>query len=337
MAEVASSPLLVCSECSVCVHAHCYGVAQPMSATEPWKCDRCAQLAASVDCCLCSLRGGALKQTVEGRWAHLLCALLVPEVHVGEGPTRSPVDVRHITPQRARLRCWYCHKLRDLLGRPSETGACIQCTSGRCTTAFHVTCAHAAGVSFETYDWPLPVFVTCTKHANSPNPKRVQAGELPPVAVGSRVVAKHKNGRYYWGRVRGTHSQDLYSVDFEDHSSSNNLLPEDIVSRDCVLLGPPSPGELVSVRWTDGKLYQSVFKSCTSTTLYTVVFEDESELNSKREAIYAEGEELPKRVKSRLSSATEGQHTDLFKELPVEGRRKRVGTARYHTDDFMLL
>ncbi|CAN8027863.1 unnamed protein product [Ixodes persulcatus] len=348
MSEVASSPLLVCSECSVCVHAHCYGVAQSMSTTEPWKCDRCVQLAASVDCCLCSLRGGALKQTVEGRWAHLLCALLVPEVHVGEGPTRSPVDVRHITPQRARLRCWYCHKLRDLLGRPSETGACIQCTSGRCTTAFHVTCAHAAGVSFETYDWPLPVFVTCTKHANSPNQKasfpfglclhsRVQAEELPPVAVGSRVVAKHKNGRYYWGRVRGTHSQDLYSVDFEDHSSSNNLLPEDIVSRDCVLLGPPSPGELVSVRWTDGKLYQSVFKSCTSTTLYAVVFEDESERNFKREAIYAEGEELPKRVKSRLSSATEGQHTDLFKELPVEGRRKRVGTARYHTDDIVLL
>ncbi|KAM7287393.1 lysine-specific demethylase 4A [Ixodes scapularis] len=337
MSEVASSPLLVCSECSVCVHAHCYGVEQPVSTTEPWKCDRCAQQAASVDCCLCTLRGGALKQTVEGRWAHLLCALLVPEVHVGEGPTRSPVDVRHITPQRARLRCWYCHKLRDLLGRPSETGACIQCTFGRCTTAFHVTCAHAAGVSFETYDWPLPIFVTCTKHANSPNQKRDLAGELPPVAVGSRVVAKHKNGRYYWGRVRSTHSQDLYSVDFEDHSSSNNLLPEDIVSRDCVLLGPPSPGELVSVRWTDGKLYQSIFKSCTSTTLYTVVFEDESERNSKREAIYAEGEELPKRVKSRLSSATEGQHTDLFKELPVEGRRKRVGTARYHTDDIVLL
>ncbi|EEC10206.1 jumonji domain-containing protein, putative [Ixodes scapularis] len=348
MSEVVSSPLLVCSECSVCVHAHCYGVEQPVSTTEPWKCDRCAQQAASVDCCLCTLRGGALKQTVEGRWAHLLCALLVPEVHVGEGPTRSPVDVRHITPQRARLRCWYCHKLRDLLGRPSETGACIQCTFGRCTTAFHVTCAHAAGVSFETYDWPLPIFVTCTKHANSPNQKasspfglclhfRDLAGELPPVAVGSRVVAKHKNGRYYWGRVRSTHSQDLYSVDFEDHSSSNNLLPEDIVSRDCVLLGPPSPGELVSVRWTDGKLYQSIFKSCTSTTLYTVVFEDESERNSKREAIYAEGEELPKRVKSRLSSATEGQHTDLFKELPVEGRRKRVGTARYHTDDIVLL
>lgn len=31
-----------------------------------------------------------------------------------------------------------------------------------------------------------------------------------------------------------------------------------------------------------------------------MVFEDESERNFKREAIYAEGEELPKRVKSRL-------------------------------------
>lgn len=279
-----------------------------------------------------------MKPTTHGRWSHLLCALLVPEVSFGDRSRRSPVDVQRITLQRARLRCSYCHKLRGLLGRPSESGACIQCTSGRCTTAFHVTCAHAAGVTFETYDWPLPVFITCTRHTKSlKEKKRPQRGDLPQVEVGDRVVAQHKNGRYYWGRVRACRTQDLYAVDFEDNSSSSNLLPEDIVSRDCVALGPPSPGEMVSVRWTDGKLYRSVFKGSTSSLFYTVEFEDESERNAKREAIFAEGEELPKRVKSRLSTATEMQHTDLFGELPVEGRRRRVGTARYHTDDIMLL
>ncbi|XP_075528185.1 lysine-specific demethylase 4C-like isoform X2 [Dermacentor variabilis] len=298
--DVKSSELLVCSSCSVCVHKHCYGVTVPVI-KETWKCDRCAIQPVSVECCLCSLRGGALKQTTHGRWVHLLCALLVPEVHLVDPPTRSPVDVLRVTPQRARLRCTYCHKLRDRLGCPLESGACIQCTSGKCTTAFHVTCAHAAGVSFLTSDWPLPIFIKCIKHSSTQgDTKRPPAEPLPAVEPGSRVVAKHKNGRYYWGQVRDCRSQDFYSVDFEDNSSCDNMRPEDIVDRDCVQAGPPNPGDIVQVNWTDGKLYSAVFKGHRTITLYTVVFEDESERITKREDIYAEGEELPKRVKSSL-------------------------------------
>ncbi|XP_049274936.1 lysine-specific demethylase 4B isoform X3 [Rhipicephalus sanguineus] len=313
--DVKSSELLVCTSCSVCVHKHCYGVTVPVI-KETWKCDRCAVQPISVECCLCSLRGGALKQTTHGRWVHLLCALLVPEVHLVDQRARSPVDVLRVTPQRARLRCTYCHKLRDRLGCPLELGACIQCTSGKCTTAFHVTCAHAAGVSFLTSDWPLPIFIKCIKHSSTQSDTKVRedttrsplvtsrerppAEPLPPVEPGNRVVAKHKNGRYYWGRVQESRSQDLYSVDFEDNSSCDNLRPEDIVDRDCVQAGPPNPGDIVQVNWTDGKLYHAVFKGHKTVSLYTVVFEDESERTAKREDIYAEGEELPKRVKSSL-------------------------------------
>ncbi|XP_037556764.1 lysine-specific demethylase 4A-like isoform X5 [Dermacentor silvarum] len=313
--DVKSSELLICSSCSVCVHKHCYGVTVPVI-KETWKCDRCAVQPVSVECCLCSLRGGALKQTTHGRWVHLLCALLVPEVHLVDPRTRSPVDVLRVTPQRARLRCTYCHKLRDRLGCPLESGACIQCTSGKCTTAFHVTCAHAAGVSFLTSDWPLPIFIKCIKHSSTQGDTKVREDttrsrlekvtprERPPAVLavepGSRVVAKHKNGRYYWGRVQDCRSQDFYSVDFEDNSSCDNMRPEDIVDRDCVQMGPPNPGDIVQVNWTDGKLYHAVFKGHRTITLYTVVFEDESERITKREDIYAEGEELPKRVKSSL-------------------------------------
>uniref|UniRef100_A0A224YTV9 [histone H3]-trimethyl-L-lysine(9) demethylase n=1 Tax=Rhipicephalus zambeziensis TaxID=60191 RepID=A0A224YTV9_9ACAR len=335
--DVKSSELLVCTTCSVCVHKHCYGVTVPVI-KETWKCDRCAVQPISVECCLCSLRGGALKQTTHGRWVHLLCALLVPEVHLVDQRARSPVDVLRVTPQRARLRCTYCHKLRDRLGCPLELGACIQCTSGKCTTAFHVTCAHAAGVSFVTSDWPLPIFIKCIKHSPTQSvTKRPPAEPLPPVEPGSRVVAKHKNGRYYWGRVKETRSHDFYSVDFEDNSSCDNLRPEDIVDRDCVQAGPPNLGDIVQVNWTDGKLYHAVFKGLKTVNLYTVLFEDESERTAKREDIYAEGEELPKRVKSRLSEATERQHIDLFEEQPVEGRRRRALNVRYIDDDILLL
>ncbi|KAL1469206.1 hypothetical protein MTO96_004919 [Rhipicephalus appendiculatus] len=219
----------------------------------------------SVACAPCV--GGALKQTTHGRWVHLLCALLVPEVHLVDQRARSPVDVLRVTPQRARLRCTYCHKLRDRLGCPLELGACIQCTSGKCTTAFHVTCAHAAGVSFVTSDWPLPIFIKCIKHSpTQSDTKRPPAVPLPPVEPGSRVVAKHKNGRYYWGRVQETRSQDFYSVDFEDNSSCDNLRPEDIVDRDCVQAGAPNLGDIVQVNWTDGKLYHAVFKGLKRST-----------------------------------------------------------------------
>ena len=32
------------------------------------------------ECCLCSLRGGALKPTSDGNWAHIICALTIREV-----------------------------------------------------------------------------------------------------------------------------------------------------------------------------------------------------------------------------------------------------------------
>lgn len=91
-------------------------------------------------------------------------------------------------------------------------------------------------MAFLTADWPLPVFVKCTKHLNPPVAagSRPDAGPgqrppPPPVAVGSRVVAKHKNGRYYWGQVVESRSQDFYAVDFEDNSSCDNLRPSDVV------------------------------------------------------------------------------------------------------------
>lgn len=43
-------------------------------------------------------------------------------------------------------------------------GACIQCSCEHCSTSFHVTCAHAAGVLMEPDDWPYVVSITCFKH-----------------------------------------------------------------------------------------------------------------------------------------------------------------------------
>lgn len=41
-------------------------------------------------------------------------------------------------------------------------------------------------------------------------------------------------------------------------------------SRDCAQLGPPPPGEVVQVRWTDGLMYGAKFVATHVTQMYLV-------------------------------------------------------------------
>lgn len=63
------------------------------------------------------------------------------------------------THARALQKCVYCRKWTKRV-----SGACIQCSCEHCSTSFHVTCAHAAGVLMEPDDWPYVVSITCRKH-----------------------------------------------------------------------------------------------------------------------------------------------------------------------------
>ena len=88
----------------------CYGVL-PQTSTLPWVCQRCqANVSHSQDCCLCLLRGGALKPTDGGRWAHLVCAVTIPDVYLGDLRTRQPVVTEDIT--RARRKLVSPHSIR---------------------------------------------------------------------------------------------------------------------------------------------------------------------------------------------------------------------------------
>lgn len=56
-------------------------------------------------------------------------------------------------------KCVFCKKRRK-----RNAGCCVQCSHGRCPTAFHVSCAQAAGVMMQPDDWPFVVFITCFRH-----------------------------------------------------------------------------------------------------------------------------------------------------------------------------
>ncbi|XP_072433053.1 protein Jade-3 isoform X1 [Chiloscyllium punctatum] len=132
--------MVFCDRCNICVHQACYGILKVPEGS--WLCRTCV-LGIYPQCLLCPKQGGAMKATRAGtNWAHVSCALWIPEVSIACPERMEPITkVSHIPPSRWSLVCSLC-KLK--------TGACIQCSVKSCITAFHVTCAFEHSLEMKT-------------------------------------------------------------------------------------------------------------------------------------------------------------------------------------------
>lgn len=131
-------PIVYCDECDLGVHQFCYGIASLPSGN--WFCDSCvvakgkAPSSTPPGCDLCPLRGGALKRTLCGRWAHVQCFMWLPELQlVQDRDVLTLGSLKNLDPDRNTLDCSLCHSRK---GR-----GIIQCAHKRCMDAFHVSCA----------------------------------------------------------------------------------------------------------------------------------------------------------------------------------------------------
>ncbi|CAN4120946.1 unnamed protein product [Withania somnifera] len=143
--EYENNLFLQCDKCRMMVHARCYGEGEPMDGVL-WLCNLCRPGAPVVPppCCLCPVTGGAMKPTTDGRWAHLACAIWIPETCLSDIKTMEPIDgLSRISKDRWKLSCSIC---------AVPYGACIQCSNHTCRVAYHPLCARAAGFCVELED-----------------------------------------------------------------------------------------------------------------------------------------------------------------------------------------
>ncbi|XP_050492801.1 zinc finger protein zfp-1-like isoform X3 [Bombus huntii] len=143
------NPLVYCDGqgCTVAVHQACYGIVTVP--TGPWYCRKCEsqERSARVRCELCPSRDGALKRTDQAGWAHVVCALYIPEVRFGNVTTMEPIILQLIPSERFSKSCYICEEQGR--GSRANVGACMQCNKTGCRQQFHVTCAQALGLLCE--------------------------------------------------------------------------------------------------------------------------------------------------------------------------------------------
>ncbi|KAH8658827.1 hypothetical protein BGZ60DRAFT_507423 [Tricladium varicosporioides] len=162
-----TNAIVFCDGCDLAVHQECYGV--PFIPEGQWLCRKCQLIGRGIPTCIfCPNTDGAFKQTNASKWAHLLCAMWIPEVSLGNHTFMEPVmDVEKVPKTRWRLTCYLCNQ---------RMGACIQCGNKNCYQAFHVTCARRARLflkmknnhgTLATLDGGTLLKAFCDKHCPS--------------------------------------------------------------------------------------------------------------------------------------------------------------------------
>ncbi|XP_057699643.1 protein AF-17-like isoform X2 [Corythoichthys intestinalis] len=224
----AENPLVYCDGhgCNVAVHQACYGIVQVP--TGPWFCRKCEsqERAARVRCELCPHKDGALKRTDSGGWAHVVCALYIPEVQFANVLTMEPIILQYVPHERYMKTCYICEDH----GRESKAacGACMACNRQGCRQAFHVTCAQMAGLLCEE-EGPEADNVKycgyCKHHYNKMQKKR-RSGENASNAF------SHSRGRstspsqdkHHYHRQRKSHKDKIRQKERHKKSSDNQSL-----------------------------------------------------------------------------------------------------------------
>ncbi|KAL5804874.1 hypothetical protein ACOSQ3_031674 [Xanthoceras sorbifolium] len=173
-----TDPIVFCDGCNLMVHTTCYG--NPLVKGIPegeWFCAQCLAekpKKAYSSCCLCPNKDGALKPTKDGSWAHVVCAVFVPEVFFDDPEGREGINCSKVPKTRWENKCYICR---------SKRGCAVECSEPKCTLWFHVTCGLKEDLSIEYIQGKKGAVVAgfCKDHTKLWN-KQQQTGKFKIVA-----------------------------------------------------------------------------------------------------------------------------------------------------------
>lgn len=178
--------IIICNGCQIAVHQECYGAVNVQNFTT-WVCRACETPLHKRECCLCPIKGGALKPTnIDWLWVHVTCAWFQPKVSFASGETMEPaIGILDIPTLLFGKVCVICKQ---------KHGACTQCYT--CSTYYHAMCASRAGYRMELHcleksGKQTVKLVSYCAHHRSPNPDNVLILQTPTGIISTNNLLKN--------------------------------------------------------------------------------------------------------------------------------------------------
>ncbi|KAL5572102.1 hypothetical protein UlMin_021699 [Ulmus minor] len=186
--------IIICNRCQIAVHQECYGAKDVQDFTS-WVCRTCETPELTRECCLCPVKGGALKPTdVDSLWVHVTCAWFQPEVGFLNHEKMEPaIGILRIPSISFVKKCVICKQ---------SHGSCMQCC--KCATYFHTMCASRAGYSMELHCFEkngkqiTRKSIYCAFH-RAPNPDAVVVVHTPSGVFAARSLLQNQKGGCFSG------------------------------------------------------------------------------------------------------------------------------------------
>ncbi|KOM41393.1 hypothetical protein LR48_Vigan04g159100 [Vigna angularis] len=200
------------ARCQIAVHQECYGARNVRDFTS-WVCKACETPHIKRECCLCPVKGGALKPTdVDTLWVHVTCAWFRPEVSFASDEKMEPALGILSIPSNSFVKiCVICKQIH---------GSCTQCC--KCSTYFHAMCASRAGYRMELHcleknGRQTTKMVSYCAYHRAPNPDTVLIMQTPlgVISTKSLLQTKKKTGSRLISSNR--RKQDVTPIDNTEH------------------------------------------------------------------------------------------------------------------------
>ncbi|XWS50368.1 hypothetical protein CRYUN_Cryun12cG0082000 [Craigia yunnanensis] len=179
--------IIICNRCQIAVHQECYGARNVRDFTS-WVCKACEMPEVTRECCLCPVKGGALKPTdVETLWIHVTCAWFQPEVSFASDEKMEPALGILSIPSNSFVKiCVICKQIH---------GSCTQCC--KCSTYYHAMCASRAGYRMELHcleknGRQITKMVSYCAYHRAPNPDTVLIIQTPLGVFSAKSLVQNK-------------------------------------------------------------------------------------------------------------------------------------------------